>query len=188
MLPGRPLEQLIAAHVPQLLALNTQQHDVGIPAREPWLAHVIGSLTHGCEGYCELDAMQAYDPALLERLQQATVSAHAFEVPTRDAVHYDFSPYNILGEGDRVTGVVDWQGATSGDAAFDLVTLAYYTYDFSLRDALLGAARAHTDPRVLTLYAAHMVLRQVDWSLRHHDDAQVWWHRGIGEALLDAVE
>jgi hypothetical protein len=49
----------------------------------------------------------------------------------------DFSPYNILAQDGRITGVVDWDGATSGDAAFDLVTLASYTYDYGVRDELL---------------------------------------------------
>ena len=69
--------------------------------------------------------------------------------------------------------------ATSGDAAFDLVTLAYYTYDPILHIAILDAARARTDPRALALYAAHMVLRQVDWSLHYHDAAAVRYDRVV---------
>jgi hypothetical protein len=38
------------------------------------------------------------------------------------------------------------------------------------------------------LYAAHMVLRQVDWSLRHQDETAVWWPTGMGEALLDVLD
>ena len=80
--------------------------------------------------------------------QRIADAARDVDVSDRDVVHYDFSPYNMLADGDRITGVVDWDGATSGDAAFDLVTLAFYTYDFAVRDELLGDdARGTTDPR-----------------------------------------
>ena len=186
LVPGEPLQQLTGAHLPQVVALNELQRDIGLPGRSPWIAHMVASVLDGCDGSCELEAMRS-QPVLLDRIQE--IARHATDVaaPTGDVVHYDFSPYNILADGDRVTAVVDWQGATAGDAAFDLVTLAYYTYDFGLRDALLDHARARSDRQALELYAAHMVLRQVDWSLRHHDDTTVWWHRGIGEALLDAL-
>ena len=103
-------------------------------------------------------------------------------------MHYDFSPYNVLADEDGITGVVDWQGATSGDAAFDLVTMAYYSPDTEIRDQLLAAALARTDPRAVELYAAHMVLRQVDWCLRNHDATAVWWFRDLGTSLLDALQ
>jgi aminoglycoside phosphotransferase (APT) family kinase protein len=107
-------------------------------------------------------------------------------VSNADVVHYDFSPYNVLTDGDHVSGIVDWLGATNGDAAFDLVTLAHYTYDYAIRDQLLAAAAARTDPDALVLYAAHMVLRSVDWSIRHHEE-QLDWFLGIGTDLLTAV-
>ena len=126
--------------------------------------------------------------ARLDRLRRIADNARSVDVARTDVVHYDFSPYNILASGDRITGVVDWDGATSGDAAFDLVTLAAYTYDFGVRDELLAAAAASTDPRALALYAAHMVLRQVDWSIRHHDEGTIEWFLGIGTGLLARVE
>jgi phosphotransferase family enzyme len=187
-MPGDPVEQITAAHVPQLVALVGMQRDIGLPGRAPWVGDMVASLTDGFVGYCQLDTLRAHNPALLARLQEVAARSRGLDVASRDTVHYDFSPYNVLAEGDRITGVVDWQGATSGDAAFDLVTLAYYTYDFALRDRVLDAARAITCPAALRLYAAHMVLRQVDWSLRHQDEAAVWWSTGMGEALLDVLD
>ncbi len=186
-MPGDPVEQITESHVPQLVALVEKQRDVGLPGRAPWIADMVASLTDGFVGHCELECIRVHNPALLDRLQEIAKRSRDLEVASRDVVHYDFSPYNVLAEGDRITGVVDWQGATSGDAAFDLVTLAYYTYDFALRDRLLDAARTLTSPQALRLYGAHMVLRQVDWSLRHQDDTAVWWSTGMGEALLEAL-
>jgi hypothetical protein len=187
-MPGNPVEQITEAHVAQLVALVEKQRDVGLPVRAPWVADMVASLTDGFVGYCELECVRAHNPALLDRLQEIAKRSRGLDVSSRDVVHYDFSPYNVLAEADRITGVVDWQGATSGDAAFDLVTLAYYTYDFALRDRLLDAGRALTSPGALRLYAAHMVLRQVDWSLRHQDETAVWWSTGMGEALLQALD
>ena len=62
-----------------------------------------------------------------------------------------------------------------------------YTYDTELRRRLLDAARARTDPAALRLYAAHMVLRQVDWSIRHHGGTEVRWFVDTGTALLAAT-
>jgi hypothetical protein len=52
---------------------------------------------------------------------------------------------------------------------------------------LLTAAANRTDTRILPLYAAHMVLRQVSWSLRNADDFTIRWWLDLGTALLDAV-
>jgi thiamine kinase-like enzyme len=173
--------------VPQLIALNDLQRDVGRPGRGPWVDDMVTTITEGRVGYCELHALRAHDPALLDRLQRIAESSHDLDVATADVVHCDFTTYNILFDDDQVTGVIDWSGATSGDAAFDLVSLAFYTYDPILHEEILTAARARTDARALQLYAAHMTLRQVDWSLRNHDGDLVQWHTDAGLALLAAV-
>ena len=83
--------------------------------------------------------------------------------------------------------MVDWGGVRAGDASFDLVTLAFYTYDFAVRDEVLAMTRGRTPPRAIALYAAHMTLRQVDWSLRHQTEADVEWFMAIGDALLGSL-
>jgi len=188
LVPGEPIGQPAAAHVAPLVALIDVQRDVGLTGRRPWVEDVVTSLTEGRHGYCELETLRRANPGLLNRLQRIADERASVEPATTDVVHFDFSPFNVLGDVDRITGVVDWQGATSGDAAFDLVTMAYYTHEIALRDSLLDAARARTDPRALPLYAAHMVLRQVDWSLRHDDATTVRWFTDLGAALLDVLE
>jgi aminoglycoside phosphotransferase (APT) family kinase protein len=151
---------------------------------------MVTSIVDGRTGYCEHGALRVYSPetrALLDRLR-AIAHAHAdvdVDVAIDDVVHMDFHTANMLAIDHRITGVIDWEGSTSGDAAFDLVTQALYTPD--LRTELLDAARARTDPHALPLYAAHMVLRQVDWSLRHHNAAQVRRYLDEGVALLAAT-
>ncbi len=59
-----------------------------------------------------------------------------------------------------------------GDRAFDLVTLLFYSYDHEqARDLLTARLSEPASPRAASAYLAHLILRQVDWSLRHHPDA-----------------
>lgn len=59
--------------------------------------------------------------------------------PMRDAElvrHGDFSPFNTIWQGDRLTGVIDWDFAQPGSALDDLGYLAWYAVPLS------GEARA----------------------------------------------
>jgi Ser/Thr protein kinase RdoA (MazF antagonist) len=184
---GAPLSQPASTHLPQLIALNDMQRDIGITVRGSFRDEMVRSLVEGFDGYCEHGRLRTHDPDLLRRLQRIGDANADIEIVERDAVHHDFSSYNILFDGDRITGVIDWLGATNGDATFDLITLAYYTYDAECFRVLLDAARERSAPRALELYAAHMVLRQVDWSLHFHDATAVQWHTDVGVALLDKL-
>jgi aminoglycoside phosphotransferase (APT) family kinase protein len=66
--------------------------------------------------------------AMLARLQ-CIVAANADECPRRNhVVHWDFHTNNVLMENDRITGVIDWEGSYTGDRAFDLATMLFYTW------------------------------------------------------------
>jgi aminoglycoside phosphotransferase (APT) family kinase protein len=88
----------------------------------------------------------------------------------RDFVHFDFNPANLLSDGTSVTGVIDVNPPVlAGDRAFDLATLLFYHYDHdTIRDRLRERLLDLAGPRPASAYLAHMVLRQVDWSLRFH--------------------
>jgi hypothetical protein len=88
-------------------------------------------------------------------------------------VHYDFTPANLLSDGTAITGVIDINPPVlAGDRAFDLATLLFYRYDHEdIRSLLRARLLDLAGPRAAGAYLAHMVLRQVDWSLRHHPAA-----------------
>jgi len=69
-----------------------------------------------------------------------------------------------------ITGVIDINPPLlAGDRAFDLATLLFYHYDHDdIRDVLRARLLNMAGPEAARTYLAHMVLRQVDWSLRHH--------------------
>lgn len=99
--------------------------------------------------------------------------------PNGDIVHWDFQSANILVDGGAVSGVVDWEGTCLGDCTFDLATLLYYAYAdenhdaATMRDTLWQHAIERVTPGVFGMYLAHMILRQVDWSIRFYDHAVV---------------
>jgi hypothetical protein len=190
LMPGEQLGQATSEMVGPLRELVDLQRDVAPTGHAAWLDKMIASVIDGCVGYCERAAVLAYSDearAMIARLDRIAVAANGTAANDGDIVHYDFSPHNVLTVGNRISGVVDWDGATRGDAAFDLVTMAAFTYDYSVRDELLAAAASLTTAHALGLYAAHMVLRQIDWALRHHTDFEVAWFIDTGSALLDAV-
>jgi hypothetical protein len=144
-------------------------------------------LTGDGPGFCLHEPLATYSPRsarLLEHIH--AVGADGSAMIGDDLVHFDFHPGNVLTENGELTGVVDWDGATRGDRHLDLVTLRF---------TLTGRAPHLTGPlddRLSTLsdrrrraYWAHLSLRQVDWSIRHHDDATVEKWLTVAESGLD---
>ena len=103
-----------------------------------------------------------------------------------DLTHMDFHPGNVLVDAGRITGVIDWDGAARGDRHFDLVTL-----QFNLAGGATPHLAARLNDRLNTIdenrlhsYRAHMALRQVDWSIRHHDRSTVDHWLAVAETAL----
>jgi hypothetical protein len=172
MLPGTPLRTVTAALIPRLMGLNALQQGQAIPHRQDWPDRVVDTVLHGGDGYCLLEPLRTYSAQTAELLAtlQALVARHRDErYETADLVHFDFNPANILVQDGVISGVIDWQDPCSGDCAFDLVTLLFYAWDApAVRDQLWQHTLGRVGPAVLGVYLAHLILRQVDWSIRHH--------------------
>lgn len=185
-LPGVPPLTVTAALVEQMIDINTRLAGLftGEPADTPPVE--LHLQTDG-PGFCLHEPLRRHSgraARLLDRIHEigAATGDITGDITGDDLVHFDFHPHNVLADGDRVTGVVDWDGAARYDGTFDLVTLRF---------TLAGSAPAHTapvdealrgrDPHRVRAFQAHMSLRQVDWSIRHHDNATV-------EAWLDVAE
>ena len=163
--PWRPLDSTLLA---RLLELNEMQEGRALLEPRDWPASLVRTVLEGGEGYMLLDTLRRHsgDARLLLERCQAAVLAYAGDVGTQsDIVHVDFTPANVLAEGGRVTGVIDWDGTRSGDRLFDLATLLYYVPD-------AARVRAYVVERasegVLAAYLAHLAVRQTEWSLRLH--------------------
>jgi aminoglycoside phosphotransferase (APT) family kinase protein len=169
-----PAPELFAAVLPDLLAAIELQRGAGDLARLPWPGWLLDTIETGGDGYCLHATMRQHfrTAALLRRLQALARRNQGDLARTRDVVHFDMNPANILHVGGRLTGVVDWNipfdGAGQGDRGFDIATLLFYSYDIEqTRQALWDRALELSGLAWTTVYLCHLSLRQVEWSRRH---------------------
>jgi len=172
-LPGAPPATLDAGLVRQMLRVNDQL--AGVLAGEPDPRPAELYLTSAGPGFCLHEPLTAYGPRAQRLLSWVhEVGADGTHMVGDDLTHMDFHPGNVLVDRGRLSGVVDWDGAQRGDRHFDLVTLLFYLR--AQAPALAGPVEERLgliSPRRRRAYWAHMSLRQVDWSIRHHDAATV---------------
>jgi hypothetical protein len=192
-LPGTPLgERLDRPLLDRLLELNALQREQAIGPVRAWPEPVAGPVLHGGDGFCLLDSLRSYSAAtaaLLGVVQRLVSAGMGEPSPTDDIVHFDFQGSNILVDQDGISGVVDWEGTCSGDRAFDLATLFFYVGAGEEAKAdqverLWQLLVAQTNPRLLGVYQAHLILRQVDWSIRYHDRVAVTHWIGWADDVL----
>jgi len=175
---GVPDGERVSRLLPDLLRLNDAQAGLGDPAqpvRLPWPELITTTLTEGGDGYCLHATLAARSATrgLLDLVRRTGADCGPAIPAGRDFVHYDFSPGNLLSDGTAITGVIDINPPVlAGDRAFDLATLLFYLYDHEpVRARLLDRLLSLAGGQVAAAYLAHMVLRQVDWSLRFYPEA-----------------
>jgi hypothetical protein len=190
-LPGSPIRHLPATLLPRLFEINELQRGQAITGRSDWHQEVIKTVLWGGEGYCLHASLQQHSPDTAELLQtlQALVRTHQDEPHrTNDIVHGDFQHANILIDNERISGVVDWDGFGAGDCIFDIATLLFYAYDsIEVRKQLWRYALERASLKLLSIYLAHLILRQVDWSLRYHDETISERYIIRGQTLLQEI-
>lgn len=172
--PGKPDRAVLRRLLPELLSLNDAQ--AGLGAGTPgWQQLLIQTLTAGGDGYCLHSTLRNRpDTRELLGVLRGIGERCGPAIPEgEDFVHYDFSLANLLTDGTAITGVIDINPPVlAGDRAFDLATLLFYCYD---DDEIRGRLRTRladlAGPHAARAYLAHMVLRQVEWSLRHYPAA-----------------
>lgn len=174
-LPGEPaggwggVAQTI---VERLLELNELQAGRAVDADQSWPEHVETSVLEGFSEYMVLRTLERHSDESREllRLCQGAVGRHASALThRRDIVHWDFTLSNVLVEDGQVSGVIDWGGTRSGDRLFDLATLLYYARGEAPELEAYVVERIKQEG--LSVYLAHMAVRQSEWSLRHHGRA-----------------
>lgn len=193
-LPGRPVDgDAVSSVLPEVLAAVERQRDAGDLDDPPWPGWLLETIEEGGDGYCLHETMRSSPDtaALLDRLRRIAAGAASGPVRRTDVVHFDLSPANLLYDGRRLTGIVDWNvpfpGAAQGDRGFDVATLLFYTYDQpALRARLWGRAVAISGRSWTTVYLCHLVLRQVEWSHRHRPgSAEDERFAALGARVLD---
>ena len=183
-LPGSPPGTIDAGLVDQMAGLNDRF--AGLLAGHPEVPTVELFLTTDGPGFCLHEPLAAYSARAARLLDWIhRVGATAPAMTGDDLVHLDFHPGNVLVDGDRITGLVDWDGAARGDRHFDLVVLKFGLAGSAPHLAgRLDDRLARISPQRLRAYWAHSSLRQVDWSIRHHDAAEVDRWLTVAESAL----
>ncbi len=168
------------AIVSRLVELNELHEGRAVGDDGSWPDVIAESVSTGFPGYSVVDTLERHSDASREllRLCRRAVELHSEGLRgRRDIVHWDYTLSNVLVEGDRVTGVIDWAGTRSGDRLFDLATLLYYVRGEA--PELESYVETRIGKKGLAVYLAHMAVRQSDWSLRHHGTAAgddvVWY-------------
>lgn len=173
-LPGSTPATVDAALVHHMLALNDRF--AGLLAGRWDVPPVELHLISDGPGFCLHQPLKAYGPRtarLLDWVHEVGAS-HVEDDEGEDLVHLDYHPGNLLVSGDRITGVVDWDGAGRGDRHLDLVTLRFeLARRYPRLTGPVDERLAAVDTERLRAYWAHMSLRLVDWAIRHHDAATV---------------
>jgi hypothetical protein len=196
LLPGRPPVPLLPVHVEQLVVLNRLQEEeekVGSDGGG-WGAFLCRTLVTGADGYCLHAPLRRHSPAgaaLLDRVIAIGEATDPAALPVTGIAHFDFHHLNVLAECDRITGIVDCEGARVGDPCFDLITLLYCSAEGGLGDddqlRLWQLLRDRRDAAALRAYLAHMSLRLSSWSAVHHDDATTARWLAHSQMWLDRV-
>lgn len=190
-LPGRAGAALTPALLERLLELNRLQEDAASEFVEGWPARIVESVEEGFEHWCVHDSLATYSlqtAALLVELKRTVMRVAGAHFRTTDTVHFDFSTANILVEQGEVSGVIDWNGCCAGDRGFDLTTLAFYALeDSGVATWLLDRAHEVSGAAAVALYLSHMIVRQLDWSIRNHDPATVTRYMNISRSALRVI-
>ncbi|HUA34410.1 MAG TPA: aminoglycoside phosphotransferase family protein [Candidatus Binataceae bacterium] len=187
LMPGARLldRELTPQIISRLVELTRIQRGRSDSPNAQWKAELKRSLTEGFQDYCRLDALREDSPDFLQFLQGIVEANLDAPHPANDIVHWDFHQGNILVEGNRVTGVVDWDGVRTGDASFDLATLLFYLYPHpEVRKPFHDEALAHSSRGAFQIYLAHMIIRQLDWSIRNHPPPTLAYFRGIADGIV----
>jgi aminoglycoside phosphotransferase (APT) family kinase protein len=143
------------------------------PGLDAWGASVVHTLTVGVDGWAPHEPMRTggrRSAAVLDRVEAIGADADPAWFPTDGLVHLDLHTDNVLVDDDgRLTGIIDWDGACSGDPRFDLVR---YAFDLDGHDQPVWGLVEATgiERRVLRAYVAHHALRCTAWAIRQRPE------------------
>lgn len=191
LLPGAPPATVTHGLLDDLMRFNDLQAGRLREASEvPQVPQVRFYLLEDGVGFSLHEPLRTYDTrtARLESWAAEVGASVPLTMPGDDAVHCDFHTENMLADGDRVSGIVDWDGAGRGDRAFDLVTLRLYLDHARSEPGVAERVDERLAAFPADLLRAHWAaisVRQVDWSIRHHSASEVDHWLDLAERRMD---
>jgi len=128
-LPGHSLRSLTWPLLDQVLELVELQADADAFATSEdrdfagYVAHVL--FDDWDDVWRDASSAGVDAAALCTRLRDWLEPVWGLRLPARDFTHNDLNASNILSDGQRITGIVDWDECGLGSRAIDLVVLAF---------------------------------------------------------------
>jgi aminoglycoside phosphotransferase (APT) family kinase protein len=125
-----------------LLRLVELQADAGIPAGDRDFTGYVANVLFDDWDQVWADALRACAAAgpLCARLRRWLEPVWGLRLPAADYAHNDLNLSNVLTDGTRITGVVDWDEFGLGSRALDLIALAVDCEHRGAADRLLARA------------------------------------------------
>ena len=192
LLPGRVVRILSNVMLARLLELHNARIGLARPEdKSVGPNQLIHTLRFGGDGYCLHSSLRNYDhrtARLLDRIVEIGNGVEPTDLPGNDIVHWDLHSGNLLQLDDRLTGIVDTDFVTIGDAAFDLVMLAISACAIDcepgVRTQLFELAIETLDEVRRRVYVGHLLLRILDWPIRYGRVEEVEFWLGQSDRLL----
>jgi aminoglycoside phosphotransferase len=164
-LPGRPLTELDArlldnGLLDQVLALVGRQAEAGIGADDRDFTDYIANVLFDDWDEVWADAGRAAGP-LCARIRRWLEPVWGLRLPPADFAHNDLNLSNVLTDGARITGVVDWDEFALGSRALDLVVPALDLEELgrpAAADRFLAAAASAAGPAGLRCLLSYRAL------------------------------
>jgi aminoglycoside phosphotransferase (APT) family kinase protein len=182
-IPGRPLRALDAPVLEAVLRLIELQADAGFQDEERDFTGYVSNVLF--EDWDEewADAPRASEAAgpLCARLRRWLEPVWGTRLPPADYANNDLNLSNILSDGSRITGVVDWDEFALGSRALDLVVLAIDCErggDHAVADRLLAQAARVAGGDGLRCLVSYRAIASLAHSMRERE--------AYGDALADA--
>ena len=125
-LPGHPVTTLDGRLLEEMLQLVERQADAQIPAEDRDFTSYIANVLFDDWDEVWADAARAGEAAgpVCARIRRWLLPVWGLRLPPADFAHNDLNLSNILTDGEKITGVVDWDEFGLGSRALDLVVLA----------------------------------------------------------------
>jgi Ser/Thr protein kinase RdoA (MazF antagonist) len=129
-LPGHPVAALTGPLLDALLDLVERQAGAGLPAGDRDFAGYVANVLFDDWDEVWDDAPRSCPAAgpLCERIRDWLRPVWGLRLPPADFTHNDLHLSNVLTDGERITGVVDWDEFGLGTRALDLVVLGFDCY------------------------------------------------------------
>jgi aminoglycoside phosphotransferase (APT) family kinase protein len=129
-LPGHPVTALTEPLLNALLDLVERQAGAGLPAGDRDFAGYVANVLFDDWDEVWDDAPRSCPEAgpLCERIRDWLRPVWGLRLPPTDFTHNDLHLSNVLTDGERITGVVDWDEFGLGTRALDLVVLGFDCY------------------------------------------------------------